>query len=174
MPDINFEVDTISAARDTAIPTLIFGLLITSSAPVEKVLLRCQIQIECPRRRYSPAEKERLRDLFGEPERWSQTLRPVLWANVSATVPPFTGSIAYPLPVPCAFDWNVASCKYFQGLDDGDVPLTLMFSGSVFYRPEGGGSQVQPISWDKDAKVKFPVRIWREIMDLAIGPMETA
>ena len=35
-----------------------------------------------------------------------------------------------------AFDFNIAATKYFDGLDDGEVPLEFLFSGSTFYRDE--------------------------------------
>ena len=41
------------------------------------------------RRRYTEEDQERLLDLFGEPERWSQTLRNMHWINVAATVTAF-------------------------------------------------------------------------------------
>jgi hypothetical protein len=166
MLDISFEVGAVGIARDTTTPTLLFDLRLTAKVPVEMVLLRCQVRIESPRRRYSPDEMERLRDLFGHPHQWSQTLRPLLWSDVSATVPPFRGNAIFPLSVPCAFDLNAGSCKYFHSLDGGEVPLTLMFSGRVFYRLEEGELQVAPISWDKEARTTFAIRTWREMMSL--------
>ena len=80
------------------------------------MVLRCQIRIEPARRRYTAAEQERLLDLFGTPERWGQTLRPMLWTHAVAVVPPFTGAAAVDLPVPCSFDFNLAATKYFGGL----------------------------------------------------------
>ena len=41
--------------------------------------LRCQIQLEVTRRQYSGEDQTRMRDLFGEPERWGQTLKNMLW-----------------------------------------------------------------------------------------------
>ncbi len=42
-----------------------------------------QILIEASRRHYNPGERDNLHDLFGEPERWSQTVRSLLWTHVS-------------------------------------------------------------------------------------------
>jgi hypothetical protein len=69
------------------------------------------------------------------------------------------------IPVSCSFDFNVAATKYFHGLTDGDIPLCVMFSGTVFYADPGGSLQVAPISWDKEARFKFPVRVWQQMMD---------
>ena len=169
MPDLSFAVENAEVVRFAAAPLLAFRLRVTNADPFEAihtVALRCQIQIEAARRRYASAEQERLRDLFGEPERWSQTLRPLLWTHASAVVPQFTGSITAVLPVACTFDFNVATTKYFDGLADGEVPLSLMFSGTVFYSGENGALQVAPISWDKETRFRLPVGVWKEMMDL--------
>src|ERR1700685_1380600 len=115
---------------------LAFRLRVANSDPAEKihtVVLRCQIQIEVARRKYSTQDQERLRDLFGEPERWGQTLRNLLWTNASVVIPQFTGDTTVDLQIPCTFDFSVATTKYFNGLSDGEIPVLLMFSGTVFY-----------------------------------------
>ena len=85
-----------------------------------------------------PEEESRLRDLFGEPERWGQTLRAMLWTHASVVVPPFSGEAMADLPVACTYDFNVAATKYFYALEDGEIPLDFLFSGSVFYRGRRG------------------------------------
>ena len=67
--------------------------------------------------------------------------------------------------MPCTFDFNVGATKYFHGLGDGEVPLCVMFSGTVFYARAGEALQVAPISWDKEARFALPVKVWREMMD---------
>ncbi len=81
-------------------------------------------------------------------------------------VPPFKGSTVVDLPVPCTFDFNVAATKYFAALEEGDVPLNLMFSGTIFYEPAGAGLQVEQIPWDRETKYRLPVRVWKEMMDI--------
>jgi hypothetical protein len=133
---------------------------------IHTIALRCQIQIEVTRRRYTPEEQERLLDLFGYPDRWSQTLRSLLWTNAAVVVPGFAGAYTVvDLQVPCTFDFNVAATKYFEGLADGEIPLNMLFSGTVFYAPEDSYLQVAPISWEQEAKYKLPVKLWREMMD---------
>jgi hypothetical protein len=80
-------------------------------------------------------------------------------------VPSFAGETVVDLPIPCTFDFNVAATKYFYGLQDGVIPLCLMFSGTVFYAKGGGGLQVAPISWNKEARFKLPVQIWRHVIE---------
>jgi hypothetical protein len=40
-----------------------------------------------------------------------------------------------------------------------------MFSGTVFFESYGRGLQVEQISWNKEARFRLPVRVWREMMD---------
>jgi hypothetical protein len=169
MPDLSFQIEGAEAVPHSATPLLAFKLRLTNANPEETihtVALRCQIQMEVTRRKYSVEDQERLLDLFGEPSRWGQTLRNLLWTHASLVVPSFQGSTLVDLPVPCSFDFNVAATKYFDGLKDGDVPICAQFSGTVFYASSEGGLQVSPISWDKEARFKLPVRVWRDMMDL--------
>jgi len=168
MPDLQFSVEGVSAERFAVSPLLNFKLRIKNSnadQKVQSVALRCQVQLETTKRRYSEQEQQQLYDLFGEPERWGRTLRAMLWTHTNANVPAFQGETLIDLPVPCTFDFNVAATKYFAGLKDGIVPLSLMFSGTVFYESPEVGLQVEQISWDKDAQYKLPIAVWREMMD---------
>jgi hypothetical protein len=167
VPDLNFQIESAEAVTYAASPMMAFKLRITNAnpdEPIHNVALNCQIQIEATRRRYSEQEQARLLDLYGEPERWGQTLRTMLWTHASVMVRPFTGSTLVDLPVPCTFDFNVAGAKYFAGLEDGEIPLLLLFSGTIFYESETGALQVTQISWEKEAKYRMPVRVWQEMM----------
>ncbi len=168
MPDLNFSVDSAEAVTFAASPMLSFKLRVRNANSEEKIQsigLRCQIQIEPTKRRYSATEQAQLFELFGEPERWGRTLRSMLWIHTSAMVPPFQGETTVDMPVPCTFDFNVAATKYFAGLEDGLVPLNLMFSGTVFFESSNAGLQIEQIAWDKEAPFKLPVSVWREMMD---------
>jgi Family of unknown function (DUF6084) len=169
VPNLGFKVDDAQAVPFAATPTLSFKVRLTNAdpeEPIHSVALRCQIQIETARRNYAAEEQSRLRDLFGEPERWGQTLRPMVWTHASSIVPPFKRETVADLPVSCTFDFNVAATKYFAGLADGEVPLCLMFSGTIFYEAENGLLQVAQIPWDRDVNYRLPVRVWREMIDL--------
>jgi Family of unknown function (DUF6084) len=168
MPDLSFKVEEATVVPYAVAPTLALKLRITntnSDQPIHTVALRCQIQLEVSRRRYTAEEQGKMRDLFGEPERWSQTLRSLLWTHISVVVPSFQGSTLTDLPIHCTFDFNVAATKYFEGLTDGEIPLHLMFSGTVFYADSENVLQVAPISWEQEAKFRLPVKVWREMMD---------
>jgi hypothetical protein len=67
--------------------------------------------------------------------------------------------------VPCTFDFNVAVTKYVYGLEHGEISVTLLFSGTVFHA-RGMGVQIAQIPWDRDARYRLPVEIWKKMMDL--------
>jgi Family of unknown function (DUF6084) len=167
MPDLQFEIESAESVPFAAVPMIAFRLRLANNSglPIHSIALHTQIQIETPKRRYSMGEQECLLDLFGEPARWGQTLRPMLWTHADATVPAFSDSIAIDLRVPCSFDFNLAATKYFYGLSDGDIPLIFLFSGSCFYLGHSGGLEVAPIPWSKESRFRLPVRAWRETMD---------
>src|ERR1700735_118442 len=161
MPELNFHLEGAQAVPYAASPLLSFSLRVANSGPEESihtVVLRAQIQIEVTRRHYCHEEQSKLRDLFGEPDRWAQTLRNLLWTHAIVVVPPFAKETVVELQGPCTFDFNVAATKYFHGLAHGDVPLNFLFSGTVFSADRGGQLQVAPISWEKEAKFKLPLK----------------
>jgi len=168
MPDLSFAVEGAEAVRFAAAPLLAFKLRMTNAdadEPIQNVLLSCQIQIESTRRRYSREEQDGLLDLFGEPHRWSQTLRAMLWTHANVMVPPFEREIVVDLLVPCTFDFNVAATKCFHGLEEGEVPLNLLFAGTIFYQDDAGALQASRIAWSKEARYRLPVAVWKEMMD---------
>jgi Family of unknown function (DUF6084) len=149
-----------------AAPTLMFTLRVDvgEAALVHAVALRCQLQIETAGRRYTPAEGDRLYELFGEPARWHDTMRPLLWTHVSVLVPRFERTIDVDVPVACSYDLEVAAAKYFHALDNGEIPLLFLFSGTIFFAADQRFS-VSPVPWDAEAAYRLPVALWRELMD---------
>lgn len=149
-----------------AVPTLLLRLRLETpeTEPVHAMVLKAQIRIEPQRRRYSPEEEERLLELFGEAPQWGESLRPFLWTHVTTTVAEFTGHTEIDLPVPCTYDFEVAAAKYLHSLGDGEIPLVLLFNGTVFsYRD--GGLVVEPVAWNVEAEHRLPVSVWRATMD---------
>ena len=92
-------------------------------------------------------------------------MRNKLLAHANCIVPGFADRTEAVLVVPCTFDLNVAATKYFYALEDGEVPLLFLFSGTVFYSDPHGRLQIQPISWEKEAAWRMPIGAWREMMD---------
>jgi hypothetical protein len=126
MPDLSFAITAAEVTPFAAVPMLTFKLEAANATPaasIHAVLLRCQIQIETPRRPYNAGEEARLRDLFGEPARWGSTLRTMLWTHAQISLPPFTDRCAADLQVPCTFDFNLAATKYFDAVTQSDAAL---------------------------------------------------
>jgi hypothetical protein len=167
MPDLSFQIEDASATPNSAVPEISFKARTTNAdrGAIHSMALRVQVQIEPVRRRYTAAEQEHLKELFGEPERWSKSLHPLVWANINLNVSGFTGSTVIDVPVPCTFDFNVAVTKYIYGLEDGEIPVSLLFSGTIFY-PGPMGLQIAQIPWDRAATYRLPLRVWKEMMDL--------
>jgi Family of unknown function (DUF6084) len=169
MPELQLAIEGAEVVPYAAAPLLAFKVRITnqpSAEIVHTIALRAQIQIEATRRKYDSDEQKSLLDLFGEPDRWGLTLRSMLWTHASVVVPRFSGSVLTDMPVPCSFDFNIAATKYFHGLTNGELPLCFQFSGTVFYQGPDGPLQVAPISWDKEAKFRLPVKAWKDLMDM--------
>ena len=167
MVDLDFAVEHASVAPHAVAPLLLFSLKVTNRTPeipVRNVMLRCQVRIEPTRRRYGADEQDRLSDLFGAPHRWGETLHGFLWTHTSALIGAFETDCTFELPVPCSYDFNAAAAKYFHGLADGEAPLSLLFSGSIFYADEDGRLQIDQVSWTKEATYCLPVRLWQDMM----------
>jgi hypothetical protein len=106
-------------------------------------------------------EAVRLADLFGERSRWGETLKPLQLATLSVMVPAFSGTVEIDVPLPVSYDLEVATGQYFHALDDGEIPLLMLFSGTVF-TPEG----IVQIPWDRECEHRMPVAVWRDLMEL--------
>ena len=167
MADLSFDCIGGRAERYSAVPTVVLTLRIseTSGQRVDAIALRCQIRIEPNRRRYTDVEAGRLEDLFGQPSRWADTLKPLQLTTVSLMVPGFSGSTEIDIPIMCGYDLEIASTKYFNALDSGETPLLLLFSGTVFATVEHRLS-IQQVPWSKETSYRLPASVWREAVDV--------
>ncbi|MEV6317765.1 DUF6084 family protein [Streptomyces sp. NPDC051776] len=167
IPDLVFTVTGVEPERFAAVPTLTFGLEIgrAGGGPVRSVTLTTAIRIDVARRRYDAAEQRALAELFGEPQRWGSTVRPLSWTQVTVVVPPFDESTTVALSVPCTYDTELAVTKYLRAVRDGDVPLDFLFNGTIFYEAPGGGLRTAQISWNSDARYRMPGGLWHELTD---------
>ena len=147
-------------------PSLLFDLRVsdTTGRRVHSIALRTQFRIEPRNRKYTAEEQARLVDLFGEPARWGETLNPLQLATVATTVAGFTDEITATVTVPLTYDLDIAATKFCHGLADGEVPLLLLFAGTIYYQGDGG-VQVGPVPWSEEAPFRLPVATWRAAMD---------
>jgi len=163
---LSFAVLGARADLQAAAPQLALRVLVeeATGADIYAVALRAQVRLEPQRRRYDAAEAELLVDLFGTPERYGETLRPLLWTHASQMILAFRGSTEVELPLACSYDFEVAAHKYLSALDQGEIPLNLLFSGTVIERGEAGiASGFVP--WSCEATYRLPVALWRAAMD---------
>ena len=153
MAELTFECIDSHPDRYAAIAHLVFRLRITetSGEVVHAIGLRVQFRIEPHRRRYSEVESVLLADLFGETSRWGDTLKPMQFATIAVMVPGFSGSTEIDVPVPCTYDLEVAAGKYFAKLEDGEIPMILLFSGTVFVKGPSGFA-VDQVSWASETR----------------------
>jgi hypothetical protein len=168
MPELQFQIEGAESVAYSAAPLLVLKLRISNlpaNEPIHTLTLKCQVQIEPTKRRYLPPEQKKLADLFGEPSRWGRTVKPLHWMNTNVAVQGFSGSTVVDLELPCTFDFNVAATKYFHALDAGEIPLCVMFSGTVFYQAEDGALQVSQIPWNREANFRLPIAVWKQMMD---------
>ncbi|MFD0776244.1 DUF6084 family protein [Streptomonospora algeriensis] len=152
--------------RFAAAPTIDLHTRITDSAGgrVHTIVLQCLVRIQPRKRRHTRAEAQALRDLFGGTGEWAGTMHALTLANTSVIVPAFTGAADVDVPLPCSYDFEVAAAQYLHALGDGEVPLLVQFSGTVFRKAEQGFT-VEQVPWDLEAEYRLPVAVWRDTMD---------
>ncbi len=157
--------------RTAAVPTLSFQVRIEAAdaRPVRGLGLNVRLQIAAQRRRYEAQERERLRELFGDAEQWARTLNPVPWAEATLNVPAFDAATTVELRVACSYDFDVVAAKYLAALEGGEIPLELLFSGTLFFTAPDGRLQTALVPWDRDASARMPVAVWRDAMRSAFG-----
>jgi hypothetical protein len=171
VPRLAFTVEGAAVEERAAVPTLRLSVRVErlGGGPVRSIALQAQVRIAAPRRGYAGAEQERLLEIFGPVEQWGRTLHSLLWTQATVMVPPFDDSTVVAMRVPCTYDFDVAAAKYLHALRDGDVPLELLFSGTVFALAADGRLQATHIGSECEAAFALPVRVWREAMERSFG-----
>ena len=71
----------------------------------------------------------------------------------------------FDLALPCSYDFDVAAHRYLDALADGEVPLLLLFSGTVFTGTAGALPGLARCRGTRRPGSGLPVRVWREAMD---------
>ena len=162
-PALEFAVVGAEPVEHAASPGVRFHLRVEEpeGRDIYAVALSSQIHIDPARRAYDDEERRRLVELFGPRERWGSTTRSFQWARVESLVPSFTGSTDFAIEVPCSYDLEVTSAKFFDSLGDGDVPLSFHFNGTVLYCGADDRLQVVLVPWSCSARWRMPVEVWR-------------
>ncbi len=168
MNDVTFSIVDARAKQNAASPTIAFRLRVTSSAPVDAMVLRTQLRIEPQWRTYDQEEQALLGDLFGTPDRWHATLRTFAWADVSLVIPGFEDETEAEIPVPCTYDFDQAATRFFDVVHSGAIPVRFFFSGPIF-RTESSGFSTERIPWSSECSYRMPVGVWRDAMRACYG-----
>ena len=166
MSSYEFSVLDIFAEPYAAAPQLTARLRIeeTTDQVVHAMALRCQVRIEPQRRGYTEADETGLRAIFGDRDRWADTLRPFMWMQCNTTVQGFSHATEVDLPLPCSYDFDVVGSRYLHAIGEDTVPLSLLFSGTVFTKGVAGFG-VEQVPWDCDATYRMPITVWQQMMD---------
>jgi hypothetical protein len=161
----DFSVVDIFAEPYAAAPQLTARLRITEATgqTIHAIALRCQVRIEPQRRRYDESDESGLRALFGDRDRWMDTLKPFLWMQTSAMVQGFTGITEVDLALPSTYDFEVTGSRYLHAVGEGTIPLALLFSGTVFTKGANGFG-VEQVPWDCEADYQLPVSVWQQMI----------
>jgi hypothetical protein len=167
MTRLTFTVLDVVAEPYAVVPQLTARLRIEEATgeQVHAIALRCQVRIEPQRRGYSEAEEVGLLAMFGGRQRWRDTLRPFLWMQCNTMVQGFSGVCEVDLPLPCTYDFEVTGSKYLHALNEGTIPIALLFSGTIFTRGSRGFG-VEQVPWDCEAAYQLPVAVWHQVIEL--------
>jgi hypothetical protein len=171
VPQLAFAVTDARALARAAVPTIALTLGIDQLAgpPVRSLTLGIRVDIAPARRPYDEGEEERLMPLFGAPSQWEGTLGALTWTRTTVLVGPFSQRTTIDAPLPCTYDFDVAAARYMQALGNGEIPIDLMFSGTILYEHEDRGIQAAPIPWDHEATYRLPVATWRDAVRGVFG-----
>ena len=167
VPTPDFGVLDAAPVPNSAYPLLAFRVRVRdrSEREVYAIALNSQIAIEARQRPHDDVTRERLLELFGEPERWGDTARGLLWAHCESFVPGFRSTAEFDLRVPVSLDLEVATVKYFAALSGGEVPLSFQFSGTIFYCGDRDRLQITQVSWSTEAQFRLPLETWRRTIE---------
>ena len=167
MPDLAITVESAEVVPFAAAPTLASDCawrMPTREEIIHTVVLRCQIQIEVTRRRYSGFDQERL----ARSVRRAGALGPDAAQSAvdqhQPVVPQFTAkprsirrypalSISASPPPSISTAWRMAT-----------FPVCLMFSGTVFYADPGDRCRWRPFLGQGN-EIPAAAKVWKDMMD---------
>ncbi|HWA11056.1 MAG TPA: DUF6084 family protein [Opitutaceae bacterium] len=143
-PGLRFQVNGAETGAKGPTPLLCFRLGIENSPSaerIERILLRVQIGLRPARRCDQP------------------------WTQLDLTVPAFTGRTEVPLVMPCSYDLDALAAKNFYAIEEGDVSLSFLFSGTVLPTADDGRPHGRRISPGREYSWPLPVALWEELMN---------
>ncbi len=167
LTELVFDCIDVRADPYAAGPSLGFQLRIAETTGVRVHAHRAAVpdQDRAERRRYTPGRGRaaqrpvrRHRALGGDPQAASVRQRRGDGAEL------YRRHRGRPVPSRCSYDLEIAATSYFHALDEDDIPLLLLFSGTIFTRRQPA-SALRQVPWRKEATYRLPVTEWRATMD---------
>lgn len=160
------EIDVVGARADeyAAAPTVVFSVRVRepSEREIYTIALSTRVLVDPAGRGYDEEAREALFDLFGPAETMVGALQALVWAQATVVTPSFTGEVTVDVPMPCTYDLEVSTAKYFASLPDGIAPLDFHFNGTIFYSGEHDRLQIAHVPWACTARYRMPVAVWRQ------------
>ena len=138
MPDLNFQVEGPRSTPYAMVPLLRFRLRVTQRRrPTRRSTPSCSAarsRSSRPGGTTSPRRRSGSATCSASPSAGARRSAPCSGPTPASSC---RRSPARRSPIcrcPARYDFNVAATKYFYALEDGEVPLDFLFSGSVFYQ----------------------------------------
>lgn len=167
MVELAFRIAAMKPVTSAVSPYIGLSLEVSCANPhqqIESVLLRCTVRIDAAARKHDPAERERLRELFGGAGVWERSSKSLLWTETTAVLPGFCGVATVDLLLAASYDLEHATSRYLSALGGGEAPIVVHFRGTIFHR-SASGLEVAQIPWDREARFRMPVACFREALE---------
>ena len=172
-PEPEFTVVGARPDEHAASPTVVFSLRVEepSEREIYMIALSVRILVDPAGRGYDEEAREALSDLFGPAEQMAGSMQSMVWGQVAVLTPSFTGETTFDVPVPCTYDLEVATAKYFASLPDGVAPLDFHFNGTIYYSGEDDRLQIVHVPWSCTARYRMPIAVWRQAVAARFAQM---
>lgn len=166
MVDLTFCVLDATASTHTASPEIALRLEVRTmraDQTVESVLLRSVVRIEASARSHDEHQRAKLRELFGEGSLWGRGSHSLVWCQTTSVVSRFQGKTQIGLTLPCSYDLAAVASKYLRAVGQGEVPIVVQLSGTVFHATPQG-LQAAPIPWHHEARFALSTAVFEQAL----------
>ena len=168
MVDLDFAVEAPKSSAYAAIADLALRVARRQCHARRSAIENVMLQLPDPDRAGAPAlwrapSTERLADLFGEPERWGQTLAELSVDPCERRGRRLSSGARSSICRSRAASTSMSRRPNISmASSEATSPLALLFSGSVFYRDaDGDRCRSRRSPWSKEAPSGCPIALWR-------------
>jgi hypothetical protein len=160
--ELGFRIVGASPLEHAATPIVCVHVIAESRAAVRAVVLRCLVVIDPGARAYDANEAAALERVLGPADR--RATAPLVWAQLPQNLPGFEGELGFDLHLPCSLDLRAGGAAYLDAIEDGNVPLTVLFSGTAFVADDAGALSALPIPQTAEARFALPIAVCRDAL----------